>query len=376
VTSAEAGTGAGDRYGVAARCEAELAAVAAREPVVRAWVDRPAADELRAEVTNAAAGPLQGWTVGVKDVIDTATLRTERGSALYRGRLAGADAACVALLRAAGAVVAGKTATAELALVTPTVTTNPHDPARTPGGSSSGSAAAVAAGMVRVAIGTQTAGSVIRPAAFCGVVGHKPTFGWVPVSGVHPVASSLDTVGTFASTVADVVELHRVLTGDDAPARPHRLRVGLYRSHQWPLAGPDAVAAIDRAAAALRAAGVRVDQVEPVDALAGAAEVATTIMMAEAWRSLAWERAQPDELLSAGLRRLLARAGRIGGDDYAAAQRMAGDLRGAFEAAIDGYDAWLTPAVLGEAPGMAGAVGGAMAIAGVLLVLSTEARSR
>lgn len=343
------------------RLEAELVAVAEREPAVRAWVDRPSAGALRRSVAEAPPGPLQGWTIGVKDVIDAAGLRAERGAALYHGRTAEADAAAVALARQAGAVVAGKTATAELALVTPTVTTNPHDATRTPGGSSSGSAAAVAAGMVRLALGTQTAGSVIRPASFCGVVGFKPTFGWVSVSGVHPVSPSLDTVGSFARTVADVAALHSALTGrviygvsdrGAAGAAPGPLKVGLYRSHQWPVAGPDTVAVLERAVDALRAAGAVVEPVEAVAGLADAAEVATTIMLAEAWRSLAWERSRPEHLLSAGLRRLLARAERVSADEYASAQRRSVAQRAAFDAAVAGFDAWLTPAVPGEAPGM------------------------
>ncbi len=344
-----------------AQLETELAAVAEREVVVRAWVDRPSAGALRRSVADAPPGPLQGWTIGVKDVIDAAGLRAERGAALYQGRTAEADAAAVALARQAGAVVAGKTATAELALVTPTVTTNPHDATRTPGGSSSGSAAAVAAGMVRLALGTQTAGSVIRPASFCGVVGFKPTFGWVPVSGVHPVSSSLDTMGCFARSVADVAALHTALTGQvtydgsdrgAAGAAAGPLRVGVYRSHQWPAAGPDTVTVLERAVAALRAAGAVVEPVEPVAGLADAAVVATTIMLAEVWRSLAWERSQPEHVLSAGLRRLLARAERVTADEYASAQRATIAMRAAFDTAVAGFDAWLTPAVPGEAPGM------------------------
>ena len=332
--------------------EAELAAVAQGEAVVRAWVDRPGEAELRRAVADAPAGPLQGWTIGVKDVIDTASLRTERGSAIYRGRQADSDAACVALARAAGAVVAGKTATAELALVTPALTTNPYDRTRTPGGSSSGSAAAVAADMVRVALGTQTAGSVIRPASFCGVVGFKPTFGWVSVRGVHPVAPSLDTVGYFARTVADIADLHTALTAQVVSPPVWRVRVGLYRSHQWPAAGPDSARAMERAATALRAAGAMVVPVELVADLGDAGEVATTMMVAEAWRTLAWERSQPEELLSLGLRRLLARGAKVSAEDYVGAQRRAVAIRASFDAAIEGFDAWLTPAVVGEAPGI------------------------
>ncbi len=219
--------------------EAELTATAAREPVVRAWVARHRDDELRTAAAEAAqrGGALAGWTLGVKDVIDTADLPTGRGSPIYAGRRPGEDAACVALARSAGAVVAGKTATTEFALFTPTITTTPPDPARTPGGSSSGSAAAVAAGMVRAAFGTQTVGSVLRPAAFCGVVGFKGSHGAVPMNGVGTLAPSLDTLGWHTRSVADAATLHAALTGapPPGPAAGHGgpPRLGLYRSHAW-----------------------------------------------------------------------------------------------------------------------------------------------
>jgi amidase len=334
----------------AARIEAELTAVAEREPVVRAWAARPSDDEIRAAFAAAPDGPLSGFSLGVKDVIDTVTLPTERGSPIYRGRAAGFDAACVALARAAGAVVVGKTVTTEFAVLTPAVTTNPHDPTRTPGGSSSGSAAAVAAGMVRVAFGTQTAGSVVRPASFCGVVGFKPSRHLVPVTGVHPLAPSLDTVGTFARTVADVAAVHHALTGaaEDRPTR--RVRVARYRSHQWTAAGPATVAALDRAADALRRSGAEVVELDPVPGLRGLDAHAGTIMLWEAARGFAPERARAPELLSDGLAKLFRAGDRIGTDEYVAARRAAERGRAAFDEAMGGFDAWLTPAVVGEAP--------------------------
>ncbi|MGD9750323.1 MAG: amidase [Acidimicrobiia bacterium] len=335
------------------RLEAELDAITRREAEVRAWVARADDDQLRRAVAEAGPGPLHGFTLGVKDVIDTAVLPTECGSPIHRGRLAGADAACVALARRAGAVVSGKTATTEFAVLTPTVTTNPHDRTRTPGGSSSGSAAAVASAMVRVAFGTQTAGSVIRPASFCGVCGFKPTFNLVPVTGVHPVAASLDTVGWFATTVADVAAVHEALTGEVPHAAQERWRVGLYRSHQWDAADADTVAALDRAATVLRQAGATVTEVPPFDALAGAAEAATTIMVREAARSFAWERAEHEVLLSSGLRKLLAQGDACTPDAYAGAQRAAQRARDGFDAAMAGFDVLLTPAVVGEAPPIA-----------------------
>lgn len=342
-----------------AHLEVEEAVVAADEGRVRAWVQRVPPEQLQEAVANAPQGPLQGFTLGVKDIIDTEWGHTERGSPIYRGRRAGTDAACVALARRAGAVVAGKTATTEFAVLTPTVTTNPHDRTRTPGGSSSGSAAAVAVGMVRVAFGTQTAGSVIRPASFCGVAGFKPTYHAVPVSGVNPFSPSLDTVGYFARTVADLAAVHQALTGvvsqaDVVPGRTlGRLRVGLYRSHQWSTADPDSVASVERAAQAWRDGGAEVVDVDPLEALATLADHAQAIMFREGARSLAWERANHDHQLSSGLRKLLAIGDGVTLQRYAQAQRAAEAGRLAFDAAMADLDVLLTPAVVGEAPDLA-----------------------
>ena len=163
----------------------------------------------------APIGPLHGLPVAVKDIIDVAGMPTGRGTAIDAGTVAAEDSAVASRLRAAGAVILGKAATAELAYLHPGPTRNPHDPTRTPGGSSSGSAAAVAAGMAPLAVGTQTGGSVIRPASFCGVVGFKPTFGAIPRAGVVPQSPSLDTVGAFAATVEGAAMLADALFGHD-----------------------------------------------------------------------------------------------------------------------------------------------------------------
>jgi len=187
-------------------------------------------------------GPLHGLPLGVKDLIDTADLPTGYGSAVYAGHRPAADAAAVALCREAGAVVAGKTVSTEFAYFHPGATRNPHDPLHTPGGSSSGSAAAVAAGMLPLALGTQTAGSIIRPAAFCGVVGYKPTLGRVPRAGVKSLSESLDVVGGFGRSVRDVALLGAVLTGDARLLAPHDgsvPRIGLCTTPEWPLADAD-----------------------------------------------------------------------------------------------------------------------------------------
>src|SRR5215207_9425104 len=183
-----------------------LERIAAREPAVGAWhhLDREAALEAARQCDREGPrGPLHGVPIAVKDLIDTADMPTGYGSPIYQGHRPAADAACVALARSAGAIVLGKTVTTEFACFTPGKTANPRNPAHTPGGSSSGSAAAVADGMVPLAFGTQTAGSVIRPAAFCGVAGFKPRHGWHSTKGIKRLSARLDTLGTFGRTVAD-----------------------------------------------------------------------------------------------------------------------------------------------------------------------------
>ncbi|PKP72779.1 MAG: amidase [Alphaproteobacteria bacterium HGW-Alphaproteobacteria-6] len=206
--------------------EACLARIAEAEPQVQAWTwldgdhavaQARALDQRR--LSGAPIGPLHGLPVGLKDIIDTAGIPTENGTAVDAGRVPAADAVIVARLKAAGAIVIGKTVTTEGAYLHPGKTRNPHDAGHTPGGSSSGSAAAVAAGMVPLAIGTQTGGSVIRPAAYCGVVGFKPSFGLIPRTGILTQSPFLDTVGVFARSVADAALLVEVLAGHD-PADP------------------------------------------------------------------------------------------------------------------------------------------------------------
>src|SRR3989337_1996917 len=172
-----------------------------------------AADEYR--LSGQPTGALHGVPVGIKDIFDTADMPTENGSVLYAGRTPSRDATVVALLRAAGAVIMGKTVTTEFAFLAPAKTRNPHNAERTPGGSSSGSAAAVAAGMVPLALGSQTNGSVIRPAAFCGVLGFKPTHGLIPRHGMLALSRTLDHVGLFARTAEDLALLAGQLVGYD-----------------------------------------------------------------------------------------------------------------------------------------------------------------
>ena len=231
-----------------------LERIDAREPEVQAWthLDRAAVLAAAKELDRGAIrGALHGLPVGVKDVFDTFDLPTEYGSAIYARHRPAADAAVIALARSAGALVLGKTVTTEFATFPPGKTRNPHHPGHTPGGSSSGSAAAVAAAMVPVAFGTQTTGSIIRPASFCGAVGYKPSFGTLPRVGVKAISDCLDTVGVFARRVADAASFVGVLArrAFAVSAEVHAPRLGWCRTPQWPEAQPETRALFEREAA-------------------------------------------------------------------------------------------------------------------------------
>ncbi len=226
-----------------------LARIEARDAAVRGWayIDKAAA---------AGKGPLAGLVLGVKDVIDVAGMPTTHGSPAFLDNIAATDADCVARLRAAGAIVLGKTVTAEFATYHPGPTANPRNLAHTPGGSSSGSAAVVADGQADLALGTQTAGSVIRPASFCGTFGFNPSFGRYPLGGVLETAPSLDTLGLFGRDLAVIAAADAVLSGEDTvPPAPASLRVGLCRSPAWEDASAEMQAAFVAFADKLRAAG-------------------------------------------------------------------------------------------------------------------------
>jgi Asp-tRNA(Asn)/Glu-tRNA(Gln) amidotransferase A subunit family amidase len=301
----------------------------------------------RHEASRAPAGPLGGLTVGVKDIFDTADQPTEYGSPIYRGHRPRADAAAVSMLRQAGAVVIGKTVTAELALLSPGPTTNPHRMTHTPGGSSSGSAAAVATAMVDLALGTQTAGSVIRPASFCGVFGYKPTFGVVPTAGVKQVAPSLDTVGVLASDLSILDRARLVLTGGEPAKRAGSFNFALVRSEHWDSLLADGRAAIEVAASVTGAAERQLP-----DELVGLSAQQQILQNYEGNRSLAWERAAHAGELSEALRRVLEEGARVSPQQYRAVRQRVARARVSevTEALFGDADVVLTPAVLGEAP--------------------------
>ncbi len=336
---------------------AYLDRIEAREGVVGAWqyLDREQAlAEARRRDAEPPRGPLHGVPIAVKDLIDTVDMPTGYGSPIYRGHRPAADAACVALARAAGAVVLGKTVTTEFAAFTPGKTANPRNPAHTPGGSSSGSAAAVADGMAPLAFGSQTAGSVIRPAAYCGVVGYKPSFGLISRAGVKPLADSLDTVGILAGNVEDAAFFAGVLT--ERPALRHLAmpeqppRFGLYRTPMWDEAEPATAAALDIARAALERVGAAVVELAIAPEHHGLDKVQDAVMGFEMCRSLAYERIGHSAELSPRLAQMLDAGMAIGADVYDAALARTEAARAGLDGFFGGCDALLVPAAPGEAP--------------------------
>jgi Asp-tRNA(Asn)/Glu-tRNA(Gln) amidotransferase A subunit family amidase len=334
-----------------------LERIVERDGDVGAWehVDPAAAlAQARARDRTPPRGPLHGVPVGVKDIIDTADMPTGYGSPIWRGHRPARDAACVALIREAGAVVLGKTVTTELAYFSPGRTANPHDLGRTPGGSSSGSAAAVADHMVPVAFGTQTAGSIIRPAAFCGVVGYKPSFGTISRSGVLPFAESLDTVGSIAGSVADAALLVSVAAG-----RPDLLlhagpgqapRVAVYRSAAWDQMSAGSQVALNGAARRLAEAGGDVSDAALPEWFAELPEAQATVMAFEAARSFAPERREHGDRLSPQLRALLDEGADCSPAEYLGALGLAQAGRRELAALFQRHDLILTPSAPGEAP--------------------------
>jgi Asp-tRNA(Asn)/Glu-tRNA(Gln) amidotransferase A subunit family amidase len=339
-------------------------AIAAREKDVGAFVvldldgARRAADNPKL-----AATPLRGLPVGFKDIFDTADFPTQYGSPIYAGFQPRADAAAVALTRRAGGIVIGKTATTEFATMVPAVTRNPHNLARTPGGSSSGSCAAVAAAMLPIAFGTQTAGSVIRPAAFCGIAGFKPSYRLIPTAGIKDVAWHLDTAGVFGSGVADVAFVTAAVTGRDlrvdrsTPAPP---RIALVRSHLWPQASPAMQQAVESAARSAAAAGAKVVELTLPPILEEAYAAQFVIQDYETFRSRTFEYDRHRDQLGKQLREALDAAAAITADTYDAARRTSSRARQVFADTMADYDVILTPSAPGAAPHGLGSTGNPM----------------
>jgi Asp-tRNA(Asn)/Glu-tRNA(Gln) amidotransferase A subunit family amidase len=334
-----------------------LERIAAREADVQAWAALDAEQAIaaaRAFDRDGAPGPLGGVPFGVKDNIDTADLPTEWGTPIWRGRQARRDAACVALTRRAGGILLGKTVTTEFANLHPGPTRNPHDLARTPGGSSSGSAAAVADHMVPIALGTQTTGSTIRPASFCGVFGYRPTWGEHRLHGVMEASGSLDTLGILARSIEDVALWRDVLLGippvpiAETAAPP---RIGFCRTHNWEQVEPTTRRVVEDAAAALARGGARVAEVHLPRDFSRLNEAHRSISSFEFARTFTFEITHHWEAISDTLRN-----GRLADglactfERYVEMQELAERCRREIESVWDDYDVLITPAAFGEAP--------------------------
>ena len=299
------------------------------------------------------AAPLRGLPVGVKDLYDTADFPTAYGSPIYAGHRPASDAALVSMIRRAGGLILGKTVMTELAFIDPAGTRNPHHPEHTPGGSSSGSAAAVAAGMLPIAVGTQTAGSIIRPAAFCGVAGYKPSFKLLPMVGCKPFAWSLDTAGLFAARVADVAFAAAGITGRDLRvdrAQPAAPRIALVRTHVWPEASDAMQSAVEDAARLAERAGAKVAEVRLPPIFEDAFRAHGTIQDYEAYRALAFEYDHHRDRIGSKLCAMLDEAGKIAAVDYDAARRTARRARQALADLMTDTDVLITPSAPGAAP--------------------------
>jgi Asp-tRNA(Asn)/Glu-tRNA(Gln) amidotransferase A subunit family amidase len=349
-----------------------LARIAQREPEVQAWAgldedyalaQAEALDEKR--LAGLPLGPLHGLPVGLKDIVDTQDLPTENGAALDAGRRPEEDAWLVSRLRAAGAVILGKTVTTELAYLAPAKTRNPWALDRTPGGSSSGSAAAVATGMVPLALGTQTGGSVIRPASFCGVVGFKPSFGLIPRSGVLSTSRRLDTLGTFGRSLEDAALLADVLAGhdrDDPDTRPAaspqllstalseppvRPLLAFVKTPSWSEIEPDCAEGFNELAAVL---GERCDEVELPPLFAEGAIAHRRIMLAEIAHNLRPYYDRGADRLAEETRAAVEEGRQIAATDYLASLDWREILYAGLEEVFDRYDAIITPSAPGQAP--------------------------
>jgi Asp-tRNA(Asn)/Glu-tRNA(Gln) amidotransferase A subunit family amidase len=309
--------------------------------------------------------PLYGVPVAIKDIIDTADFPTGHGSPIYQGRFAASDATVVRRLRDAGAVIVGKTVTTEFATFVPGATRNPHNHEHTPGGSSSGSAAAVAAGMVPVAIGTQTNGSVLRPASFCGVYGFKPSFGVLPRTGVFEQSPSLDQLGVFARSLDDVALLTEIMSGDDGVDRgamgigPRRLvdlavspppvtpRFCFVKTPWWDQIDPDAQTAYLEFLAQLDDLVTMVDMPDGIEA---AVQWHSDVNEVELAHALQKELEFSPEGLSDTLRARIVQGATIPVLDYLTGTRQMRHVRAAFDSYFEHFDAILCPAALGGAP--------------------------
>jgi Asp-tRNA(Asn)/Glu-tRNA(Gln) amidotransferase A subunit family amidase len=342
-------------------CEAvarsHLERIAEREPQVLAWQyhnPEQVIEQARALDRKGARGPLAGVPFGIKDIIDTCDMPTEMGSPIYAGHRPRGDATCVALSRKAGGVLMGKTVTTEFANRHPGKTRNPYDPTRTPGGSSSGSAAAVADGMVPLAIGTQTTGSTIRPASFCGIFGYRPTYGDLRCVGVKEAAGFFDTLGLLARSVEDIALYRDVLTGGDPQPIPEQTRaprIGFCRTVFWSRVEPGTQKLIEDAAKKLAGAGAAVKDVDLPAEFQDIEDTHLAISSYEFARNFTWEIENHWEKISETLRNNRLKHGlACSFERYRKARDNAERCRELVPQVMGDCDVLLTASAAGEAP--------------------------
>jgi Asp-tRNA(Asn)/Glu-tRNA(Gln) amidotransferase A subunit family amidase len=328
-----------------------------RDPAVHAWtfIDVDGATKRARQLdAQAVSGMLHGLPIAVKDLFDTFDMPTSYGSPIYARHRPVSDAASVATARTAGAVIVGKTVTTEFATFHPGPTCNPHDLRRTPGGSSSGSAAAVADAMVPLAFGTQTAGSIVRPAAYCGAVGYKPSYGTVCRVGVKMISDTLDTVGVFGRSVPDVGLFAAALSGRDelaiGSANDEAPRIGMCRTHEWDRALPETIGLFDDVEKRLRTAGANVQPVALPVEFSRLAAAQTTIMVREVAESLSHERRAHAALLSSEMIAMIEAGLAVMPAQYDAAKTLARQCRAMLPQVFGGVDVLVAPSTMGEAP--------------------------
>lgn len=302
-------------------------------------------------------GPLHGLPVAVKDIFDTRDMPTQGGSKVYVGHQPLTDAACLALTKHAGAYLIGKTVTTELATFPPNETRNPLNLAHTPGGSSSGSCASVADFMVPLATGTQTFGSIVRPAGYCGVIGYKPTYNLIPKKGVWADSDTLDTVGLIARNVPDVayfaagmLRYQGLMVPEDGANGGAAPRIGICRTHLWDKAAPEMKAALENAAKSLSAAGATVKDLTLPEGFQALTEAQQHVAIWEIGRSLAYEFFEHGEKLRPPLRDRCAKAYEVKPEDYHRSIALGREYRQRVAHAFGDCDVLLTPGATGEAP--------------------------
>lgn len=337
--------------------EACIARIECREPTVEAWayIDRESALHQARQCDRASrSGLLHGVPVGVKDVIDTKDFPTEYGSKIFRGHRPQRDAACLTLVRRAGGIILGKTVTTEFAMYQPSKTRNPHNALHTPGGSSSGSAAAVADCHVSVAFGTQSSGSIIRPAAYCGVIGYKPSINTFAPDGIKPLGASLDTLGLITRTIADLSLMWNVLQGCSSRVEqttPGRRRIGLCRTPYWTAAAEEERAALERAAHALAQNGFDVEEIELPHVFGTLNYLHGRLMGYEVARNYVFEYDYSRrKMLGERTSQVIEEGWKVHPDEYFAMRATLRRVKTEFSRICAGFDALIVPSSPGEAP--------------------------